>query len=183
MQITVRGKNIDVTPALRDYVEKKVGKLARFFEGMEPKAQVTLSVEKERRSVEVTIPLNSWVLRGEEETDDMYASVDLVVEKLERQVRKYKTKINRKLRQVNPRIGVAAAIPGADLMDQEEEESEPKVVRVKRFPMKPMSVEEAILQMNLIGHDFFVFSNAETESVSVVYRRKDGNYGLIEPEL
>lgn len=174
MNIIVRGKNIQVTPALREYVEKRIGKIEKYFEDI-PEAQVTMTVEKDRHRVEVTIPLNGIILRGEEETGDMYASIDLVIDKLEKQVSKHKTKLAKKLR--NQSLRELAAIP------KEDEEEEPRVVRTKRFAIKPMPVEEAIMQMNLIGHNFFVFSNAETEEVNVVYKRKDGNYGLIEPEF
>jgi putative sigma-54 modulation protein len=175
MQIILSGKNIDVTDALRDYVSKRIGKIDKFFNS-DIEAQVTLNVEKERHIVEVTIPLNGIILRGEEETGDMYSSIDLVFEKLERQIHKYKTKINRRVRKT------AFKFDGVE-QDRFVEEEQPQVVRVKRFAMKPMPVEEAILQMNLLGHDFFVFSNSETEEVNVVYKRKGGNYGLIEPEF
>lgn len=173
MKINARGKNIDVTPALQEYLEKKLSKLDKYFNG-ELEAQVTLSVVRESHSVDVTISINGLLLRGEEATADMYASIDLVVDKIERQLHKYKTKINRKLRQKGLK---------EQLTDQrrEEESPEPRVVRTKRFVMKPMPVEEAILQMDLLGHDFFVFTG-ETGEINVVYRRKDGNYGLIEPE-
>ncbi len=174
MIISVRGKNIQVTPALKEYVEKRIGKLGRFFESQQ-EAQVTLSVQKDSHRVEVTMPLNGYVLRGEEETADMYASVDMVLDKLERQVEKYKTRIARKLKDESIRDMVPAAGQGV--------EEEPRVVRTKRFAIKPMPVDEAILQMNLVGHSFFVFSNAETEEVNVLYKRKDGNYGLIEPQV
>lgn len=173
MRIVVKGKNIAVTPALRRYVEKKLSKLERYFENI-TEATATLSVEKERHIVEVTVPLNGgMLLRGEEETQDMYASVDLVLEKLERQIEKYKTKIARKIK--NGSLLDLAPTP------EHSPGEEPRLVRTKRFAIKPMPVDEAILQMNLLGHDFFVFSNAETEEVNVVYRRRDGNYGLIEP--
>lgn len=177
MQISVRGKNIKVTDALRSYVDKRIAKLNRFFNNF-GEAQVLLSVEKENHRVEVTIPVNGIILRGEEATHDMYAAVDMVVEKLEKQVEKYKSRFNRRVR--------ANAAPGSELPAQDAAEQpveEYKVVRVKRFAMKPISIEEAIMQMNLLGHNFFVFTNAETDAVSVIYRRKDGNYGLIEPEL
>lgn len=174
MRITVKGKNIAVTPALRQYVEKKLSKLERYFDNID-EAITTLSVEKERHIVEVTVPLNGgMLLRGEEETNDMYASIDLVVEKLERQIEKYKTKIARKMKD-------GKLLDLAPSQEKSAGEEEPRLVRTKRFAVKPMTVEEAILQMNLLGHDFFVFSNAETEEVNVVYRRRDGNYGLIEP--
>ncbi|HHX51494.1 MAG TPA: ribosome-associated translation inhibitor RaiA [Clostridia bacterium] len=174
MRITVKGKNIQVTNALRQQAEKKLGKLDKYL-GKDTAAVVTFSVERDRHVVEVTIHLNGYILRGEEATDDMYASIDLVIEKLEKQIDKYKTKLAKKLRNQSLRDLVAEGVPAA--------EEEPRVLRTKRFAIKPMDVEEAIMQMNMLGHSFFVFSNAETEEVNVVYRRKDGNYGLIEPEL
>ena len=171
MQVSVRGKNVEVTDALRDYVFKKVKKLERYFEGA-GETYATLSLEKDQHRVEVTIGFNGLLLRGEEQSPDMYASIDLVVEKLERQVDKYRTRISRRLR-----------TGGGSLPVAEEMQDAPKVVRNKRFPMKPMHVDEAILQMNLLGHDFYVFTNAESELVNVVYRRRDGNFGLIEPQV
>lgn len=172
MKITVRGKNIQVTDALREHVEKRLGRLDKFFEA-DTEAQVTLTVERDRHVVEVTIPLNGYILRGEEETGDMYSSIDLVVDVLEKQIEKYKTKLAKKLRSANFKAAAA---------DEEDQYEKPKILRTKHFSIKPMDVEEAIMQMNLLGHSFFVFSNAETEQINVVYRRKDGNYGLIEPE-
>lgn len=179
MEYKVRGQNIEVTDALLDYVEKKLGRLERYFET--PPASgvnVTLSVTKDVHIIEVTIPLPSLLLRAENRSKDMYASIDGVVDKLERQIRKHKTKVNRKLRQA----GAAEYL----FREQEttpvavEEEDAFEVVRMKRFTLKPMDVEEAVLQMNMIGHNFFVFSNAVSKEVNVVYRRDDGRYGLIE---
>jgi len=174
MRIILKGRNIEITNSLREYVEKRVGKLEKFIEVMN-EAQVTLLVEKDRHRVEVTIPLNGYLLRGEEETADMYNSIDLVVEKLEKQIDKYKTRINRKLKN--------QSIKEIPAKDDEIEPDGPQIVRTKRFAIKPMPVEEAIMQMNLLGHSFFVFANGETEEVNVVYKRKDGNYGLIEPSF
>ncbi|MBP2651828.1 MAG: yvyD [Firmicutes bacterium] len=176
MAMTVRGKNIEVTPALKDYVEKRIGKITKHFETLND-IIVILTVEKGRHIVEVTVPVNGMLLRGEESTTDMYASIDLVIDKLEKQIEKYKTKLTRKLRNSGVLKGEVAS-SGHDL-----EVDEFKIVKTKRFAVKPMTTEEAIMQMNLINHDFFVFTNAETEDVNVLYRRKDGNYGLIEPEF
>lgn len=162
---------MDVTPALKDYVEKRLGKIEKYFD-YPVSPQVTLSLERDRHIVEVTLPVNGMLLRGEEETGDMYSAVDLVLEKIEKQIEKYRTRITRRNRS-QIRSGEPEYINTAP---------EPSVVRVKRFALKPMTVEEAVLQMNLLGHDFFVFRNAENEEVCVVYKRKDGNYGLIEPE-
>lgn len=181
MEITVVGRNIAVTDALRAYAEKKVDKLQKYFEREIVDAQVTMAVERGIHTADVTIQVDGLLLRGEERTGDMYASIDGAVDKIERQIRKHKTRINRKLRQDGNRLVESAVGHGAAA--DASEPSELKVVRVKRFAMKPMSVEEAIMQMELLGHDFFVFRDDSTEDVNVVYKRKDGNYGLIEPEF
>lgn len=173
MNINIRGKNVEVTDALKDYVQKRIGKLEKYL-GILQEAQVTLVVEKNDHRVEVTIPVNGMIIRGEESSGDMYASIDLVFEKLEKQVNKYRGKISKKLRGLN--VADAAALGAGEKLVEDE------VVKTKRFAVKPMPVEEAIMQMNMLGHSFYVFSNAETEDVNVVYRRKDGKYGLIEPE-
>jgi len=169
--ISVRGKNIEVTNALKEFVEKKLAKLEKYLDLSE--AQVTLVVVKDTHKVEVTIPVNGMILRGEEESGDMYASIDLVIEKLEKQINKYKARFNRKAKTEGKAVVSVA----------EAELEKPKIMKTKRFAIKPMPVDEAVMQMNLLGHSFFVFSNAETEEVNVLYKRKDGNYGLIEPEF
>ncbi len=175
MRFEIRGKNIDVTEALKEYTTKRLSKLEKYFENTRD-AQVAMSVEGERHKVEVTIPLNGMILRGEESSEDMYSSIDLVEEKLEKQLEKYKTKLHKSYR--------AAGLKKA-LLENSATHSTPedkfKIVRTKRFALKPMDEEEAIMQMNLLGHNFFVFFNADTEEVNVVYKRKDSNYGLIEP--
>lgn len=173
---TIRGKNIEITPALRDYVEKKVGKVTKYFENV-GEITVLLTVTKGRHIVEVTVPIQGMLLRGEESTMDMYTSIDLVIEKLERQIHKHKTKLERRFRAGSFKPEV---VPPASLGRAEDGEDYP-LVKTKRFTVKPMDVQEAIMQMNLVNHDFFVFRDAQTEEVNVVYRRKDGNYGLIEP--
>jgi putative sigma-54 modulation protein len=184
MDFAVRGKNIEVTEALRDFIGKKLGRLDKYFETPPVSgAHVALSVVRGNHNVEVTIPLPGVLLRAEEESDDMYASVDLVMDKLERQIRKHKTRINRKLRQEG---GLRDLFKEQDTLTNgaasEEDEDEFEIVRTKKFTLKPMNIEEAILQMNMIGHNFFVFANAENNQVNVVYRRNDGKYGLIEQE-
>lgn len=181
MAITVRGKNIEITPALKDYVAKRVGKVTKYFDGASV-GEITaiLTVNKGRHIVEVTVPINGILLRGEESTTDMYASIDLVIEKLEKQIEKYKTKLSRKLKSGSFKTDLIPAAPPVPHLDSEDEFS---IVKTKRFAVKPMSADEAVMQMNLINHDFFVFMNADTEEVNVVYRRKDGQYGLIEPEF
>jgi putative sigma-54 modulation protein len=183
MHFNIRGENIEVTPAIREYIEKKVGKLERYFDTT-PTADVNVKLQvlgSGESSIEVTIPMPKLLLRGEEINADMYAAIDIVVEKLERQIRKYKTKVNRKFRQEGS-LKYMFKNELEPLRDEVAEDDELEVVRTKRFNLKPMDAEEAILQMDLLGHNFFVFSDAESGSTNVVYRRKDGKYGLIEPE-
>lgn len=177
----VRGENIEVTQAIRDYAEKKVHKLERFFKDVpDTTAYVNLKVYPDKTAkAEVTIPLSFLVLRAEETTDDLYKSIDFVVDKLERQVRKYKTKINRKSREKGFE-GLATTEEVAPAKVKGQEEPELEIVRSKRIDLKPMDSEEAVLQMNMLGHDFFIYTDSETMEISIVYRRKDGRYGLIE---
>ena len=176
MMYNIRGQRFQVTEALRDYAEKKLSRLEKYFDApVASEITVTLSVTKGQHTVEVTIPLVGVMLRAEEKSADMYASIDLVVDKLERQIRKHKTKVNRKFRQ-----GRALFREEGSAVSVLEEEDELELVRTKRFTLKPMDVEEAILQMNMIGHNFFVFANADSKEVNVVYKRSDGKYGLIE---
>lgn len=179
MKYIIRGQRFQVTEALRDYAEKKLSRLEKYFEAPASETTVTLSVTKGQHVVEVMIPLVGVLLRAEDKSQDMYASIDVVVDKLERQIRKHKTKINRKFRQQS---GVRSLFKeeGSSAVRVLDEEDELELVRTKRFTLKPMDVEEAILQMNMVGHSFFVFSNVESEEVNVVYRRSDGKYGLIE---
>lgn len=195
MNYNIRGENLEVTPALKTYVEKKVSKLERYFDTT-PVADVHVKLQKQNSDsiIEVTIPMPQLLLRAEENHADMYAAVDLVVEKLERQIRKYKTKVNRKFRQ-NGSVKQLFNNNMEALQEQVAQNGDPsneefpedpvdelEVVRTKRFNLKPMDAEEAILQMDMLGHNFFVFSNAVNGDTSVVYKRKDGKYGLIEPE-
>ncbi len=185
MNFNIRGQNILLTDALKDYATKKIGRLERYFEAPpSTDVQVTLSVSKTLQTVEVTIPLTGILLRAEEKSEDMYASIDLVTEKLERQIRKHKTKANRKFRQnggIRTLFSEGYEGSTATAVRHFEDEDELELVRTKRFNLKPMDIEEAILQMNMVGHNFFVFANAESEQVNVVYKRNDGKYGLIEP--
>lgn len=176
MEVKVFGKNLEVTDALRQYAEKKAGKIGKFFAQDPPTTQVTFSIERGVHVVDITISINGLLLRGEEKSSDMYSSLDGAVEKIERQIHKYKTKINRRLREENR---IVSPTPTGT----EEVTAEPIIVRTKRFAIKPMHAQEAVMQMELLGHDFFVFFNPEEEEVNVVYKRKDGNYGLIEPEF
>lgn len=174
MKYVISGKNIDVTEGLRNAVEEKIGKLEKYFTP-ETEVHVTLSVEKERQKIEVTIPVKGSVIRSEQVSNDMYVSIDLVEEIIERQLKKYKNKILDRHQ-------------NTDFFKQEfiekdyVDESEIQIVRSKRFDIKPMYAEDACIQMELTGHNFFVFVNAETDQVNVVYKRKGNTYGLIEPE-
>jgi len=176
MKYQIRGKNIQVTSAIKEYVGKRLGKLDKYFEAS-PEAVVTLIVTRERQRIEVTIPIEGYILRGEEETTDMYTSIDLVMEKLERQIEKYKTRLIKKVKSAG--VKDIAFVP----LEKPVVDNAPILVRTKRFSIKPMNIDEAIMQMNLLGHSFFVFSNSETDEVNVVYCRKDGNYGLIDPKV
>ncbi len=176
MKISIYSKNMQMTEALREAAIKKLRRLDKFFQ-QDIEAKVVLGVEKKIHKVEVTIPFNGRIVRVEEFSDDMYNALDEAVESLEQQIRKYKSKLQNK-RQSNDSIKFENIEP---LDDEDEEEF--KVVKTKRFAIKPMNIEEAILQMDLLKHNFFVFLNADTEEVNVVYKRKDENYGLIEPEL
>ncbi|ANU10308.1 ribosome hibernation-promoting factor, HPF/YfiA family [Planococcus antarcticus] len=184
LQFNIRGENIEVTPAIREHIEKKVEKIERYFtDGANATAMVNLkSYNHNQTKVEVTIPMKNLTLRAEERHDDMYAAIDLIVSKLERQIRKYKTKVNRKFRERDG-MGLAFATAENDTRVQNEAEEDDEdftIVRTKQFDLKPMDEEEAVLQMNMLGHNFFVFTDAESNETNIVYKRKDGSYGLIE---
>ena len=177
MKFIISGKNIEVTPGLKDTITHKLGKLERYFTP-DTEIIVTLSVEKERQKIEVTIPVKGNNIRSEQVSSDMYVSIDLVEEVIERQLRKYKTNLIARHQDggnFRQEFFDEADTPGSD--------EEIRIVRTKRFGIKPMYPEDACIQMDLLGHDFFVFCNAETDEVNVVYRRKDGTFGLIEPEF
>ncbi|GIO23880.1 ribosome hibernation-promoting factor, HPF/YfiA family [Oceanobacillus sp. J11TS1] len=183
MKFNIRGENIEVTSAIREYVEKKISKLERYFDSAPiSDVHVNLSVYNDEQRIEVTIPMTNLLLRAEVQHIDLYAAVDLVVDKLERQIRKHKTKINRKFRQNgSPKHAFAELEKEARLATEEDNELE--IVRTKRFNLKPMDSEEAILQMDMLGHAFFVFTNDQSGETNVVYKRRDGKYGLIEPHV
>jgi putative sigma-54 modulation protein len=187
MNIQVRGDHLQVTPALRDYVDKKIGRMEKYFDAPpEREISVTMSVERGIHRVEVMLAVHGVIFRAEEKSDDMYASIDLVVDKLEQQLHKHKEKVNKKFRDQGLRTRIrASAENGAFTLTTaalplEDEDDIEELVRVKRFAMKPMDVQEAMMQMDLLGHDFYVFVNAGSDDVNVVYRRKNGTYGLIE---
>ena len=175
MQYIIVGKNIEVPEGLRSAVYDKIGKLERYFTP-ETEVHVTLSVEKDRQKIEITIPVKGNIIRAEEVSSDMYVSIDLVEEIIERQLRKHKNKLIEKQQ-------AATSFNPAFVEEEGYDDEEIQIVRSKRFAMKPMDPEEACVQMDLLGHNFFEFSNAETEEVNVVYKRKYGSFGLIEPEF
>jgi len=174
MNYRISGKNIEVTEGLRTAVQDKLNKLEKYFTD-ETEIQVTFSVEKDRQKIEVTIPVKGSVIRAEQVSDDMYVSIDLVEEVIERQVNRYKKKL------VDQQQN-AAFFQKEFLEDDEADDEEIRIIRSKKFAVKPMDAEEACIQMELLGHNFFVFRNAETDEVNVVYKRKGNTYGLIEPE-
>jgi ribosome hibernation promoting factor len=180
VRLQVKGKNVEVTPALKGYAQEKLGKLDRHLNDT-ARLELELAVEKnpsiaENQVAEATVWTKGPILRATERSSDMKASIDQLVDKLERQASRYKDKRRRSASRGN-HDHVVEERPAAS------EEAGPVIVKVKQFPVKPMDPEEAVLQLELIGHDFFVFQNAETNEVNVVYRRRDGNYGLIEPQL
>lgn len=175
MRITITGRNIDITDGLRSAVEDKLSKLEKYFTP-DTDVFVTLSVEKERQKIEVTIPVKGNIIRSEQVSNDMYVSIDLVEEVIERQLKKYKNKLVSK--QQN-----AASFRKEFIEKEVSADDEIQIIRTKRFGMKPMYPEDACVQMELLGHNFFVFCNAETDQVNVVYKRKGNTYGLIEPEV
>ena len=176
MKIVIHGKNIEVTRALEDAINKKLSKLDNYF-SQELEAHVTLSVEKNNQIIEVGILFNGIYLRAQERNSDLYIAIDLVVDKLYKQIRRQKTKLVKKYSNKDIR-SLDILLDNIENDDLEDD----IIIKVKKFPIKPMYKDEAILQMELIGHDFYVFINAETNDVNVLYRRKSGNYGLIEAE-
>ena len=184
MNFIISGRNIDITPGLRQAVEQKLGKLERYFTP-ETEIIVTLSVEKDRQKIEVTIPVKGNIIRSEQTSSDMYVSIDLVEEVIERQLRKYKNKLVARS-QGHPTASSSGSNFKKEFFEEDDtsvEDNEIRIVRTKRFGIKPMFPEDACIQMELLGHNFYVFSNAETDEVNVVYKRKNGTYGLIEPEF
>lgn len=183
MKYEIHGENIEMTEAINDYIVSKIGKIERYFDKGEDidlaVMHANIEVHKKESKLEVTIPLKNVTLRAEETKDDLYAAIDAVVGKLERQVRKYKTRINRDTKRKKD-----DSLFQEDLLqfndDNEEEEDHIEIVKSKHFNLKPMDEIEAVLQMDMLNHDFFVFTDSETEGTSIVYKRKDGKYGLIE---
>jgi putative sigma-54 modulation protein len=188
MQITLKGKNVEITDWLREYVQKKVDKLDRYLPDIQ-EARVELSTQEtrsiqDRQVAQLTVRGNGLMLRAEERTDDMFAAIDAVIDKMHRQIVRYKGKrIDRWQGQGTNRSEIELPPLDEDVLEELAEEETRRIVRVKRFPVSPMDEEEAIEQMELLGHDFFVFFNPNSGRMSVLYRRKDGDYGLLEPEL
>ncbi len=175
MRYVITGRNIDITEGLRNAVKEKIGKLEKYFTP-DTEVVVTLSVEKERQKIEVTIPVKGNIIRSEQVSSDMYVSIDLVEEVIERQLKKYKNKL------VDKKQSRESFSP--EYIDKEYDEDDTiKIIRTKKFGIKPMDAEEACIQMDLLGHNFYVFRNAETDEVNVVYKRKGNTFGLIEPEF
>lgn len=175
MRYIISGKNIDVTEGLKSAIYEKIGKLERYFTP-DTEVHVTMSVERDRQKIEVTIPMKGTMVRAEQISNDMYVSLDLVEEIIERQLRKYKNKLIEQKQ--------AAANFNQEFMDDDyEEDDNIQIIRTKKFAIKPMDPEEACVQMELLGHSFFVYRNAETDEVNVVYKRKGNTFGLIEPEF
>ena len=175
MNLVISGKNLDITEGLRSAIEEKIGKLERYFTDT-TEVHVTLSTEKNRQKIEITIPMKGSIIRAEEVSSDMYVSIDLVEEVIERQLRKYKNKLIDKEQN-------AAHLSQSFIEADDFEDEDIQIIRSKKFAMKPMDPEEACVQMELIGPNFFVFRNSETDEVNVVYKRKGNTYGLIEPEF
>ncbi|MCE5090526.1 ribosome-associated translation inhibitor RaiA [Staphylococcus devriesei] len=188
IRFEIHGDNLTISDAIRNYIEEKIGKLERYFNDV-PNAVAHVKVKTYQNSttkIEVTIPLKNVTLRAEERHDDLYAAIDLVTSKLERQVRKYKTRVNRKHKGQGEQEAfiseaqVTPIEPTAQTEDNQETDNDIEIIRSKQFNLKPMDSEEAVLQMDLLGHDFYIFTDRETDGTSIVYKRKDGKYGLIE---
>ena len=177
MRYIIAGKNFEVTEPLKNIAEEKISKLEKYFTS-ETIANITMSVIKKLHRIEVTIPIKGTVIRAEDDAENMYAAIDLVVDKLERQLVKHRHKLIDRHRQSG-----SFRSTFLDIEPEFPEEEGPKIVRSKRFAIKPMDAEEACMELELLGHDFFVFRNADTEEVNVVYKRKNGDFGLIEPEV
>ena len=179
MKISVRGDKVKVTEAMNNYVVEKLKKIDKYLDEPEAvSANVVVRVEKQGQKVEITIPLKNFMLRAEETQEDIYAAVDTIVDKIERQIRKNKTKLESQAKKSREVKGFAIE----SIEDIEEEEVETVIVKRKKVDVKPMSEEEAVLQMELLGHDFYLFKDAETMKPTLVYKRKDNQYGIIETE-
>ncbi len=182
MKLIIKGKHIDVTDSVESYIKKKMKKLDKYFDQIMD-ATATVSVEKNRQIFEVTMQAKKAIIRAEEESDSIYTSIDRVVEKLERQIIKYKEKLYSKSFGEQNRVKEPRPTEDKEIDTNNQDSEDIQIVKTKKFVIKPMSPEEACLQMELLGHSFFVFNNEATDQINVIYKRKDGNYGLIEPEI
>ena len=175
MKMQIRGRNLQVSEKVKEYAEKRLTKMDKLID-KETEATVTFIGEKNRQRVEITIPVNGFLLRAEEEAEDLFTAIDLVTDKLEKQLVKSKERFSKKGRLSITKLPTLSGLSPAGEDDEETK------VRTKRFPAKPMTLDEAITRMDMVGHTFFAFHNAESDQINVVYRRKDGHYGLLEPE-
>lgn len=175
MKCSIRGEKIRVTKAIKEYIETKLSRIDKYFNHSEVDANVLIKLKGKKQAIEVTIPYDKYTLRSESEQDDLYAAIDLVVDKLEGQIRKNKSKAKKQIKKNNTWINFEY-----ELTKEEEKMSKGKIVKRKMFEMKPMSEEEAILELELLGHDFFIYKDAHTDNIHILYKRKDGNYGVIE---
>ena len=175
MKCKIRGEKIKVTSAIQEYVETKLSRLDKYFKSENVDASVLIKVKGKEQAIEVTIPYDKYTLRSEERCDDLYAAIDLVIDKLEGQIRKNKTKLKKQVKKGDEVFNF-----DFELTKEEKQETKNKIVKRKSFEMKPMSEEEAILELELLGHDFYVYKDYKTSEVNVLYKRKDGNYGIIE---
>jgi putative sigma-54 modulation protein len=190
VQVSITGRNVDITDPLRDHVEKKLSHIKKYFDGILD-AQVVLNLEKHRHMVEMTIHANGITMHGEESTGDMYTSVDKVVDKIERQLRRYKSRLQshrqsgprRELEEPEPEESLQLRVDVLDADDVESSVETPRVIKTNRFAIKPMSIDEAVMQMDLLQQEFLVYRDSRSNRVCVLYRRNDGNYGLIEPDI
>ena len=173
MKCKIRGEKIKVTSAIQDYIENKLSRLDKYFKSADVDASVLIRVKGKEQAIEVTIPYDKYTLRSEERRDDLYAAIDLVIDKLEGQIRKNKTKLKKQIKKSEEFFNF-------DFELANEDDQENNIVKRKSFEMKPMSEEEAILELELLGHDFYIFKDAKTNDINVLYKRKDGNYGIIE---
>lgn len=176
MKFNIIGKKMSVSEKKTEYITKKIGKLDKFFK-TEPEARIVIGSQKDKEYIEATIYADGFMVRAEAQQDDIFSAIDKVVDVIERQIRKNKTKLEKRIKR--DAFSDNELISG-EVFSEKEEESEFNIIKTKRFSVKPMSVQEAILQMNLLGHSFFVFKNQDTDELNVVYKRKDGNFAVIE---
>lgn len=180
MKITITGRKVNLRDSFKELVEKKLSKFERFF-GDDAEANVTVTLEKNRQTVEITVRSKGYIYRAEQTSEEMNDALDIAVDHLSRQIRKNKTKLDKRLKADKP-VPVIEPLEEDAAETEVEEEEEFQIIRSKKFQVSAMDIDEAILQMNMLGHEFFMFRNDFTNEINVVYRRRDGNYGLLEPE-